>query len=131
MSRFRRAFHGVASSYLALAAATVATFASIPLALHYLSKERFALWALMSSIGGYLSLIDLGMSASVARLLIDRKDERQQGTYGSLIQTGWLVLLVQGTLLFGVCFVVAPPLTDLLHIPLELKPEFTALLRWQ
>jgi len=74
MSRLRRAVHGVASGYVLLAATAVYSLASVPLALHYLSKERFALWALMSSIGNYLGLIDLGMSSSVARLLIDHKD---------------------------------------------------------
>src|SRR5579872_6699781 len=91
MSRFRRIVHGVVSGYASLVAATVYALASIPLALHYLSKEQFGLWALMSTIGGYLSLVDFGMSGSVARLLIDHKDDRQGGTYGSLIQTGALV----------------------------------------
>ena len=71
MSRFRRIVHGVASSYMSLTAAAIYSLASVPLALHYLSKERFALWLLMSSIWNYLSLIDLGMSGSVARHLID------------------------------------------------------------
>src|SRR5215469_16252014 len=102
MSRFRRTIHNVSSGYLLLGAATIFSLASVPLALHYLSKERFALWALMSSISGYLGLIDLGMSASVARLLIDHKDDRETQAYGSMVQTGWLVLAVQGLLLFAV-----------------------------
>src|SRR6266481_8055191 len=96
MSRFRRAMYGVASSYALLAAATCATLVSVPLALHYLSKERFGLWGLMASTGGYLSLIDLGMSGSVARLLIDYKDQKERGQYGSFVKTGWLVLVTQG-----------------------------------
>src|SRR5258708_1217157 len=99
MSRFRRVVHSVASGYAVLAATAVYGLASVPLALHYLPQERFALWALMSSIGLYLSLIDLGMSGSVARLLIDHKDQRAGGVYGSLIQTGWLVLLTQALLI--------------------------------
>jgi O-antigen/teichoic acid export membrane protein len=85
----------------------------------------------MSSISGYLNLIDLGMSGSVARLLIDHKDDRTGNDYGSLIKTGWLVLAVQGLLLFGVCFATASPLAALLAIPDTLKPEFIALMRWQ
>ena len=98
MSRFRRVVHNITSSYAVLAATALYSLASVPLALHYLSKEAFALWALMSSIGGYLNLIDLGMSGSVARLLIDHKDEREIGVYGSILKTGWLVLAVQGLL---------------------------------
>src|SRR5882757_1528510 len=85
MSRFKRAVYGVASSFGLLAATTCVTIVSIPLAFHYLSKEEFALWALMSTVGGYLALIDLGMSGSVARLLIDYKDDPHGGSYGGLI----------------------------------------------
>src|SRR5689334_3361625 len=130
MSRFRRAAHSVASGYVVLAATAVYALGSLPLALHYLSKERFGLWGLMAGIGGYLSLIDLGMSGSVARLLIDHKDEPAKGTYGSLVQTGWLVLMVQGVLIFLAGFLMAPLLSRLLAIQPELRAEFIQLLRW-
>jgi O-antigen/teichoic acid export membrane protein len=71
------------------------------------------------------------MSASVARLLIDHKDNQAGNNYGSLIQTGCLVLFVQGTLLFVVCWLVAPWLAVLLDIPQELQPDFIGLMRWQ
>lgn len=107
------------------------SLATIPLALHYLNEESFALWALMSAITGYLSLIDLGMSGSVARLLIDHKDDRSKGVYGSLIQTGCLVLISQGLLIGAIGFGIAPILTGLLQIPAHLHAEFVVLLRWQ
>src|SRR5437016_294644 len=131
MSRFRRAIHGVAAGYVSLVGAALYSFASVPLALHYLSKERFALWALMTAIGGYLSLTDLGMSNSLARLLIDHKDERAKGLYGSLLQTGFLVLLVQAFIIVAAGFGLAWPLSDLLNITPDLKREFVFLLRWQ
>ena len=131
MSRFKRAFHNAASSWAVLGTATGYTLVSVPLALHYLSRERFALWALMSSISAYLGLIDLGMSGSVSRLLIDHKDDRLKPTYGSLIQTGWLVLAVQGLVLLLGSFALAPFLAAALDIPGGLESEFIALMRWQ
>lgn len=131
MSRFRRVIHGAASGYAVIATTALFNLASVPLALHYLTKERFALWALMSSIGGYLNLIDFGMSNSVARLLIDHKDERGRGAYGSLIKTGWLVLAVQGIILLVAGLVLAPVLGRLLDIPADLRAEFVQLMRWQ
>jgi O-antigen/teichoic acid export membrane protein len=131
MSRFRRVVHSVATGYAVLVATAIYGLASVPLALHYLSKERFALWALMTAIGGYLSLTDLGMSNSLARLLIDHKDERAKGLYGSLIQTGLLVLLVQALFIVAAAFALAWPLSDLLKITPELQREFVILLRWQ
>jgi O-antigen/teichoic acid export membrane protein len=104
---------------------------TVPLALHYLSAEKFALWALMSSIGGYLGLIDLGMSGSVARLLIDHKENRERGAYGSFLLTGWLVLIVQGLIVFVAGLVLAPILGGLLDIQPDLRSEFVQLMRWQ
>src|SRR4051812_28952300 len=138
MSRFRRVVHSVASGYALLIATAIYALVSWPLAMHYLSDQRFGLWGLMASIAGYLSLIDLGMSGSVARLLIDHKDDPGKGTYGGLIQTGWLVLAAQAAIIFVVGFSLAPWLSDLLHIQkpgvaesAELRTEFIALMRWQ
>jgi O-antigen/teichoic acid export membrane protein len=131
MSRLRRAIHSVTSGYVSLVAASLYSLASVPVALHYLSNRRFLLWALMSSIAGYLSLIDLGMSSSLARLLVDHKDQRQQGSYGSMIKTGMLVLVAQGAIIWLVGFALAPVFGWLADIPADLRAEFIALMRWQ
>lgn len=131
MSRFRRVIYSVASGYMVLCATAIYALASVPLALHYLSKERFALWALMTSISGYLSLIDFGMSSSVARLLIDHKDKKASGAYGGMTKTGWLVLVIQGGIIGFAGFTLAPGLADLLKIDAALRTEFVLLLRWQ
>ncbi len=94
--RWDRFFKAVASGYALLAVNTLYVLASVPLALHYLQKREFGLWALTMQLTGYLQLIDLGMSASVSRHLIEHKDDRNSGGYGSMVQTGFLVLLVQG-----------------------------------
>jgi O-antigen/teichoic acid export membrane protein len=114
-----------------LVATALYGLASFPLALHYLSEERFGLWALMSTIGSYLVLIDLGMAGSVARLLVDHKDQRAGGTYGSLVKTGWVVLVVQGTLVFLLGVGLARPLSGMARIAPAFKAEFLALVVWQ
>jgi O-antigen/teichoic acid export membrane protein len=131
MSRFRRVVQSVASGYIVLVAASAFTLVSVPLALHYLSNERFGLWLLMSYVSLFLGLIDFGMSGSVARLLIDHKDEPGGGEYGSLVKTGFLVLLVQGAIAFAVGFALAPLLCRVEHIEPELQHDFIALTRWQ
>jgi hypothetical protein len=108
------------SGYVMLCANVVYTLASIPLALHYLSKEQFGLWALTTQLGGYMALVDFGMRGSISRILVDYKDKREGGEYGGLIQTGALVGGVQGlvvlvagmalSLLAGRWLLVAPSL---------------------
>jgi O-antigen/teichoic acid export membrane protein len=100
MSRFKRFAHSLASGYLLVAANILYTLASVPLALHYLSKEEFGLWALVMQICNFNQvLIDLGMSSAIARILIDHKDDRNATGYGTVIQTGLLVLCIQGGLI--------------------------------
>ncbi len=116
---------------MVLAASSAFTLASAPLALHFLSQERFGLWSLMSYVALVLGLIDFSMSGSVARLLIDHKDNRGGGEYGSLVKTGFLVLVLQGAIAFAVGFVLAPLLCRVENIEPELQHDFIALMRWQ
>jgi O-antigen/teichoic acid export membrane protein len=107
------------------------SLASVPVALHYLDKERFGLWALMGSLINYLSLVDAGMTGAAGRLFIDHKDDRNGGHYGSLIQTGWLVSLTQGIIILAAGLVLAHPISRMMAIPAALETEFIHLLYLQ
>lgn len=131
MSRFRHAARSLASGYAAIAANVLFTLASYPLALHYLSKDEFGLWAVVMQIAGYLLLFDLGFSGSASRILIDHKDKKDGSDYGSVIKTGCLVLLVQGgcVALGGVVLGLCPP--SWFGVPVEFAPIFRILVAGQ
>src|SRR5436309_2583369 len=99
MSRFGYAARAFVTGYVMLAANLLYTMASVPLALHYLGRQEFGLWALITQIAGYFGLIDFGMTGAVARILADYKDERNSGSYGSILKTGALVFAIQGLLI--------------------------------
>jgi O-antigen/teichoic acid export membrane protein len=122
--RFSRFLHAVASGYALLIANTLYVLGSIPLALHFLEKREFGLWALAMQLSGYLQLIDIGMSVSLSRHLIDHKDDRASGEYGGMILTGALVLLVQGLIVLcgGALLVFFG--TNFLRIDPDLQPSF-------
>ncbi|MSU58488.1 MAG: hypothetical protein EXS35_09975 [Pedosphaera sp.] len=128
MSRFRNFAHSLASGYVLLAANMVYTLATVPLAWRYLSKTEFGLWTTTSVVAQYLSLVDFGMSGSVARILIDHKDSRRDGRYGSLIQVGALVGIVQGALAFLLSVALAFALGPLLKVPEEFRASFAWLM---
>ena len=123
MSRLKKFTRSLLAGYLMLGANIFYTLASVKLAWHYLGTAEFGLWALVSSIGGYLALIDLGMAGSVARILIDHKDERQNGAYGSVIKTGALVGVVQGAIVVLVGIALSTLAGSLLHVKAELRGE--------
>lgn len=128
MTRSKRFVSGLLSSYAAIGVNILYSIASIPLALHYLNKEQFGLWALVSQLAGYLMLLEFGMSGSIARSLSDHKDHIEDGIYGSILRTGTRVFIFQGLLVMllglGVAW-LAPPL---LNIPLQLRYPFTVLM---
>ena len=131
LSRVRFYFQGLAASYIALAAAIVYSMLSIPIALHFLTKEQFGLWALLTQSVTYLSLLDLGMTPALGRILIERKEDPQKGSYGGLIQTGFWVNVTQSGLVLLTGLVLAQTLVDIFSIPFEYQSTFLCLVRWQ
>jgi O-antigen/teichoic acid export membrane protein len=67
MSRLKKFIHSLLSGYVAPGANIFYTLASVPPVLHYLGKLEFGLWALVTQVGGYIALIDLGMGGCRCR----------------------------------------------------------------
>ena len=131
MSRSKRFLTGLLSSYVALGINIFYTIASVPLALHYLDKEQFGLWALVAQMSAYLGLLELGMRGSVARILSDHKDQMETGAYGSVLKTGNRIFFIQGlavTLCGWLLAAVGAPLMDL---PPALHGQFSILMALQ
>lgn len=131
MSRFKYAARAFVSGHVALAANLVYTLASVPLALHYLERQEFGLWALITQIAGYFALIDFGMSGSVARILVDHKDDRNGGNYGAVLKTGALVFSIQGLFIAILGVAISWILPGVMAIPANLRSLFTILMAAQ
>src|SRR5580700_2042546 len=131
MSRLRNFSRNLATSYLQLGVNAVYSLVSIPLILHWLPKAEFGMWAVLVQLMGYVSIIDLGMTSAVARLLVDHKDERNNGNYGSLVKTAFWVSMAQGLIILVMVTLGAPLLANLMKIPPEYQHTFVNLLRIQ
>lgn len=128
MSRFKRFASSLFSGYALILANILYTLASVPLALHFLSREEFGLWALVSQVCNFNQIIiDLGMSGAIARILIDHKDDHTSNTYGAVILTGSIVLFLQGLLIAIVGGVVSYWLPQLMDVPTIHWAEFRLL----
>jgi O-antigen/teichoic acid export membrane protein len=123
-SRTHNFVRGLGAGYFATVINIAYTAASIPLALHYLGKEQFGLWALAQQITGYLILLDLGVSSAVSRFIADHKDDVNGGSYGNLLRAGAIVFAIQGFLIaiVGVAFSFSAPL--LFAVPEHLAGDF-------
>jgi O-antigen/teichoic acid export membrane protein len=128
MSRIRNFTRGFFTGYLALGANLLFTLASVPLALRYLGKEEFAIWALVTQISGYIGLIDFGLGASASRLLADHKDAKDGGGYGSVLKTAHWLFFAQGLAMTLAGYWLGSPLQRWMEVPAALQKEFTTLL---
>jgi O-antigen/teichoic acid export membrane protein len=131
MSRKRRFIFALGSGYAALAANIVYTASAIPLALHYLGREEFGLWSVVLQITGYLTLLDLGVGHSVARILVETKDDINGGIYGSILKTASIVFAIQACIVASFGFLFSHPISYLMGIPPNLRSTFEALMHWQ
>jgi len=131
MSRLKRFGHSLASGYVLLCVNALYTFASVPLVLHYLVEKEFGLWALVTQISSSLSLLDLGMAGSVARILIDHKDRPGDGRYGAVIKTGALVMVVQGAVVAAAGLILSFWLPALFKISAVYQHDFQVLVAAQ
>ena len=128
MSRTRQFAVNTGTGYALIVANIAFTVLSIPLALRYLGKEEFGLWALAQQIAGYLMLIDFGLSSAVSRLLANHKDHINGGPYGSLLITGGAVFILQGMLVFALGAIFALFAPALFQVPPALADTFRSII---
>ena len=131
MSRFKNFTYNLGAGYIQLVFNAIYTLISIPLILHFLPKEQFGLWATIIQLMGYFTLVDFGMTSASARLLVDHKDDRSNGNYGSVVQTTFLVSAIQGLIVFILCVCSAPLITAFIKVPADQVTLFTRLLAFQ
>ena len=131
MGRSTKFISGLAFGYVTIAINVGYTLASIPIALHYLSKEEFGLWALITQITAYLMLLEFGLSGSVARFLADHKDHVHEENYGKIIRTGHWIFSIQGLIITLLAAGLSLPLASFMKIPEDLQNTFAILLTIQ
>jgi len=71
MKRSVSVVHSVTSSWVLLGATTVSQLVQVPIALHYLDKQEFGLFALLSQFINTLMLLELGVTSALTRLFVD------------------------------------------------------------
>lgn len=131
MSRLQQFTRSMLSSYAQLVVNVFYTLASVPLALKYLSKAEFGLWALTLQIASYIALVDFGMGSSVARILIDYKDDRTSGRYGGAIKSAFFVGLVQCAIILVIGLGLLGVLSVIFRVPQDLSRSFYWLMAGQ
>lgn len=128
MSRFNLLIRGIGLGYVSQGFSIAYSLLSIPLALGFLGKSEYGLWALVLSITSYLNFSELGLTNSVQRHLIDVKDRRPNFEYGAIFLTGGVAFLFIGILCFLIGGVAVHFLSPLFRVPAPYASTFEWLL---
>ena len=103
-SQFRRTlssgpFLNLAGGYFSFASLAICGLVSLPVAVHFLDKERIGLWNLISQLAGYLLFLELGVGAAAGRMLAGPLAANEQGGIDRAWSTILSILALQGLLI--------------------------------
>jgi len=120
-SQFRRVLQSgpllnLAGGYFCFASMTVCGLVSLPVAVHFLDKERIGLWSLISQLAGYLLFLELGVGAAAGRMLAEPLAGNRQEGIDRAWSTILSILAVQGLLIAGSGYVMSFWLVDYFRI---------------
>jgi len=113
---------GVWTSYLNLAVTWAIQLVMVPLLLHHLGSETYGLYAALTSIVGYFSLLTFGSSLTIPRYVADHAARGEREALSRFVST-WFALYL-GVALAGVAIglAVAPLLGRAITVPAALEP---------
>lgn len=85
----RRVLRGTVSNFTGKVVTLGTAFLLTPFILHRLGPEEFGLWALVSSVVSYGSLLDLGIAGAVVKYVAEYQATGSVSRAKSLIATAW------------------------------------------
>jgi O-antigen/teichoic acid export membrane protein len=115
---------------LAQIAPVVVLFAITPLLLERLGLDRFGIWSLALILLGTLTILDGGISASLARFFASYAARDDRADSGRLLLGSFLFFVLFGLGLTLAVFPLAPGIVGLLQVPSGLRGEAEVVLRW-
>jgi O-antigen/teichoic acid export membrane protein len=99
MPGIRRIAQNVLSNWSALAIITIVSFFLAPFVVHHLGNVSYGVWVIISSLVGYMNLLDLGLRSAVVRFVSkgvaqESHEESSQAVSGALWIRFWISLAI-------------------------------------
>jgi O-antigen/teichoic acid export membrane protein len=73
------------TGYLGLAVSIILSLFVTPIALHYLGSSTYGLWILIVTVGGYVGLLDAGVSTAAAQMVASATANREDDRVGDIL----------------------------------------------
>lgn len=121
MSRIRTYARNLASNWAGYALNLVVLLLLSPYVVHSLDQAAYGLWALLTSMTGYLGLADLGVRGGLGRFINHYLAQDDDVRVNGIFNTALVFFLACGVLLAGACAVISSAFGLLFpKVPIEL-----------
>jgi O-antigen/teichoic acid export membrane protein len=80
---------------------------SIPITAHYLGKEQFGIWLLISTFANWISIADLGLTNSLVNILSFSLASSDREASKKAVSSAFFPMLTFGFLLLLLCFILS------------------------
>jgi O-antigen/teichoic acid export membrane protein len=105
-------------------------FLIVPFTLKNLGINLYGIWALVSLVTGYFSLIDFGIGQSFERYIAEFKTRNDTKSLNYVINSGLLFYLILFLILLPLSFLSLKFLIKILKIPENFEKEVEFIFRW-
>ncbi|MGO9754008.1 MAG: flippase [Solirubrobacteraceae bacterium] len=111
-------------NYLGALTGALVGFIATPIVLHHLGKPAYGAWALIASLIGYSSLLDLGIGLTVMRFVAERAHLSDRDELHRLTSTALLIYSCAGLVIVVAGGIGAAPISDAFHLHGALRHDF-------
>ncbi len=101
-----------------------------PYIVSHLGVERYGIWALLTSLVGYIGFLDLGVGGSYVRYIAEYYTQKDYAKVNQVINTGFLFCLGLAFVLIPLALFVAKPLLIFLKLDPSTYPEIVFVFFW-
>jgi O-antigen/teichoic acid export membrane protein len=95
-----------------------------------LGVERYGIWALLTSLVGYIGFLDLGIGGSYVRYIAEYYTQKDYSKVNFVINTGFLFCLGLAFILIPLALFLTEPLLIFLKLDLSTYPEIKFVFFW-
>jgi O-antigen/teichoic acid export membrane protein len=111
---------GIGLRVFALVASTGIALRLTPFVVHTLGDDTYGLWTLVTTVGAYYGLLDLGLSGAITRHMAGALGQQKQREVNQIASTSLAMYLALGSLVFIGSIVCASLGSVLFHLPAQL-----------
>ena len=128
-TRSIKAKKNIIASLILKGTSILITIILVPLTINYVNPTRYGIWLTLSSIVGWFSFFDVGLTNGLKNKFAEAKANGDDNTAQTYVSTTYAILVIVFTLIW-VVFIIANHFinwTNILHISPDLQHEISTL----